>query len=224
MHLWSLMHQSIKITEIVSLEGNRSLLVPLPLKPCKISEWWLWIHKRSGWIHRSRWWIQICFSPKSLLKWSNLTSIFFNWVGSTTNWGRSGWRCFLGFSTSICRVFSWRNSWCCWWRCLLTNSPSAWGLRRPAGGEIYPPKNKNTSPQKGPFQKGQDCLRLPTTIILCMLFLMCFCYFLFCFGGVHLVKILKNFWMMFNPKSDFSMLVPGLDMLMVDSISTFDTP
>ena len=52
--------------------------------------WWRWntpTRESEGNKHFSRWWQlnYFYFSPRSLGKWSNLTSIFLKWVGSTTN-------------------------------------------------------------------------------------------------------------------------------------------
>ena len=47
----------------------------------------VWMLGPASKVYRTRWWQlkHSYFYPGSLGKWSNLTSIFFKWVGSTTN-------------------------------------------------------------------------------------------------------------------------------------------
>ena len=76
--------------------------------------------KQIGWRYGTSWWIQIFleFSPRFEGKWNPI------WWGYFSN----GWfNHHLGKSAfpRVCR--GWRTSWCCWWRFLLTNLPSARG-------------------------------------------------------------------------------------------------
>ena len=80
-----------------SPDASKILLVRKPMTFDLYSKAWLdqaesggcvfFLGQKNMLVHRKpRWWFQrFCIFTSYLGKWSNLTSIFFNWVGSTTN-------------------------------------------------------------------------------------------------------------------------------------------